>query len=120
MVSFIILALVVILASARPQTACNYKGTHYYQDDVWTDGCRYNCSCIDASIGYYRCRDLCPTYTNLPPGCTIEKQSGDCCGHPTCQDYVVDNHRPMIICGRGMRALHLQPNPHGFRRCSRV
>ncbi|XP_052816208.1 uncharacterized protein LOC128242861 isoform X2 [Mya arenaria] len=78
---------------------CDYKGTHYHQGDMWTDGCNYNCSCVDASIGYYRCRDLCPKYTNLPPGCTVEKQPGDCCGQPTCAIGQVSTIAPIVIVG---------------------
>ena len=37
---------------------CRYKGKTYVQDEVWQDGCDYNCTCDDAFTGYYRCRGL--------------------------------------------------------------
>lgn len=37
---------------------CDYKNKQYTQGQHWTDGCQYNCSCEDAAIGYYRCRNL--------------------------------------------------------------
>jgi hypothetical protein len=39
-------------------TVCEYKNKQYTQGQHWTDGCQYNCSCEDAAIGYYRCRNL--------------------------------------------------------------
>ncbi|XP_061197993.1 uncharacterized protein LOC133206079 [Saccostrea echinata] len=63
---------------------CLYKGQLYRQGEQWNDGCDYNCTCSDASRGYYVCRALCPQYTNLPQGCVIVKPSGQCCGQPQC------------------------------------
>lgn len=36
---------------------CIYKGQIYTQGQTWQDGCDYNCECIDASKGVYRCTD---------------------------------------------------------------
>ncbi|WAR11992.1 SAS-like protein [Mya arenaria] len=41
----------------------------------------------------------CPKYTNLPPGCTVEKQPGDCCGQPTCAIGQVSTIAPIVIVG---------------------
>ncbi|XP_053402495.1 cysteine-rich motor neuron 1 protein-like [Mercenaria mercenaria] len=67
-----------------PTSFCIYKSKTYNQGDVWQDGCRYNCTCEDAKIGFYRCQDLCPVWNNLPSGCTLEKKPGECCSHPNC------------------------------------
>ncbi|XP_060567789.1 mucin-2-like isoform X2 [Ruditapes philippinarum] len=56
---------------------CEYKNKQYTQGQHWTDGCQYNCSCEDAAIGYYRCRNLCPVYSQIPPGCKLVQ--GHCC-----------------------------------------
>ena len=48
--------------TARPPTTapavCQYKGQSYSQGQSWQDGCLYNCSCEDAAIGFYRCKNL--------------------------------------------------------------
>uniref|UniRef100_A0A194AMN1 Uncharacterized protein n=1 Tax=Pinctada fucata TaxID=50426 RepID=A0A194AMN1_PINFU len=64
---------------------CYYKGQLYKQGEQWRDGCDYNCTCSDASRGYYTCRALCPTWSNLPQGCTLVKPQGECCSQPKCQ-----------------------------------
>jgi hypothetical protein len=64
---------------------CDYKNKQYKQGESWSDGCQYNCTCEDASLGYYRCRNLCPQYTNLPPGCTLVTKPRKCCAAPQCQ-----------------------------------
>jgi len=37
---------------------CVYKGNQYYQDQAWTDGCDYQCSCTNAKLGTYQCEQL--------------------------------------------------------------
>jgi len=37
---------------------CLYNGEKKLQGESWLDGCKFNCSCDDASIGFYTCRDL--------------------------------------------------------------
>ncbi|XP_052233684.1 uncharacterized protein LOC127846468 isoform X4 [Dreissena polymorpha] len=78
---------------------CDYKNQHYTQGQMWTDGCSLNCTCVDAATGYYRCFDLCPKYAALPPGCTVEKKPGECCGQPTCSISNVITIKPIIIVG---------------------
>jgi len=34
---------------------CKYNGKSYNQGDTWTDGCQYNCTCVDGSTGHYSC-----------------------------------------------------------------
>lgn len=37
---------------------CVYKGNMYQQGQKWQDGCDYNCECIDAMTGHYRCTEM--------------------------------------------------------------
>lgn len=37
--------------------ACIYKGKIYQQGQTWHDGCDYDCECINAKSGQYRCSD---------------------------------------------------------------
>jgi hypothetical protein len=34
---------------------CYYKGQQYGQGAKWTDGCAYDCECLDAVTGRYQC-----------------------------------------------------------------
>ncbi|KAJ8302509.1 hypothetical protein KUTeg_018905 [Tegillarca granosa] len=63
---------------------CFYKNQLYQQGQQWEDGCDYNCTCVNAQTGYYTCRALCATWTNLPQGCTLVKPPGECCSKPSC------------------------------------
>ncbi|KAK7115067.1 hypothetical protein V1264_001009 [Littorina saxatilis] len=63
-------------------SACVYKNNVYKQGQWWQDGCQYNCTCEDASRGFYRCTDLCLTYPTLPPLCNLVKPDGECCAKP--------------------------------------
>jgi hypothetical protein len=36
---------------------CEYKGGQYQQGQRWDDGCDYNCECMDASTGRYKCTE---------------------------------------------------------------
>ncbi|XP_033755713.1 kielin/chordin-like protein [Pecten maximus] len=69
--------------------ACIYKGKIYSQGDHWTDGCEYNCTCVDETTGRYNCVNLCATFTNLPQGCTLVKKPGECCALPDCGNYTL-------------------------------
>ncbi|KAH3777351.1 hypothetical protein DPMN_178791 [Dreissena polymorpha] len=84
---------------------CDYKGQHYTQGQMWTDGCNLNCTCVDAT-GYYRCFDLCPKYTNIPPDCIVEKKPGECCGHPTCRITDLSTMKPIVIVGGTSFCVH--------------
>ncbi|KAL8559721.1 hypothetical protein ACOMHN_002254 [Nucella lapillus] len=66
-----------------PDDVCVYSGTQYHQDDTWAPECNLRCACEKATQGYYRCQDLCPKYTNVPPTCKVVRQTGACC--PTLQ-----------------------------------
>lgn len=34
---------------------CHYKGATYQEGETWTDGCDYECECIDGQTGRYTC-----------------------------------------------------------------
>ena len=36
---------------------CVYNGKSYAQGQRWQDGCQYDCECLDAMTGQYRCTD---------------------------------------------------------------
>lgn len=77
---------------------CLYKGKSYTQGQTWQDACQYNCSCDDASIGYYRCKNLCPDYQQLPPDCKLVTVQGQCCPRLDCSITVdVSTNPPIII-----------------------
>ncbi|XP_076111939.1 uncharacterized protein LOC143080127 isoform X2 [Mytilus galloprovincialis] len=64
---------------------CVYKGKQYYQDQSWTDGCDYQCTCTDSKTGLYQCEQLCPSYSVLPQICHLEQTPGQCCKKPVCE-----------------------------------
>ncbi|XP_052786256.1 cell death abnormality protein 1-like, partial [Mya arenaria] len=64
---------------------CYYNGKSYTQGQTWDDGCMYECTCDDATMGKYSCYNKCPIYYNMPPQCTLVKKSGGCCLEPVCQ-----------------------------------
>lgn len=37
---------------------CVYRQKKYVQGQSWADGQDYHCSCIDASIGEYKCTEM--------------------------------------------------------------
>ncbi|KAH3867360.1 uncharacterized protein LOC127867513 [Dreissena polymorpha] len=63
---------------------CHYKGKVYHQGQTWDEGCDFRCTCEDERTGRYVCQDICPTYINVPQGCTMQKTAGECCEHPVC------------------------------------
>lgn len=36
---------------------CVYKGTTYTLGQKWSDGCKYNCECVDGNTGRYVCKE---------------------------------------------------------------
>lgn len=34
---------------------CRYKGITYHRGETWTDGCDYDCECVDGHTGRYSC-----------------------------------------------------------------
>ncbi|CAG2215165.1 unnamed protein product [Mytilus edulis] len=64
---------------------CVFNREVYSQDDKWQVGCDTECVCDDGLYGYYRCYNICPTYSNLPSGCSEIKKSGDCCPTIVCK-----------------------------------
>lgn len=41
----------------------------------------------------------CPQYTNLPPGCKLQKPAGDCCASPDCGSQLVSTIKPVVFVG---------------------
>ncbi|XP_060081054.1 uncharacterized protein LOC132560404 [Ylistrum balloti] len=64
---------------------CAYKGKQYFERQTWKDGCSYQCTCVDASTGHYRCEQLCPAYNALPSYCNLVQTPGQCCQQPVCE-----------------------------------
>ncbi|OWF53570.1 Cartilage matrix protein [Mizuhopecten yessoensis] len=66
-------------------TWCEYKGARYGQDEKWYDGCGYECECVVASTGKFKCVERCRRYLNLPAQCRLVKDpSNPCCKAPEC------------------------------------
>ncbi|GFR69731.1 collagen alpha-4(VI) chain [Elysia marginata] len=59
-------------------------GREFNPGQSWTQGCDYNCTCLDGRSGYYECVPICPTYSKLPSNCRLEKAG--CCNVPKCTD----------------------------------
>ncbi|XP_060566386.1 uncharacterized protein LOC132725302 [Ruditapes philippinarum] len=71
---------------------CYYKGNTYKQDEKWRDSCEYECTCVEANRGYYRCSSLCYTW-NLPDKCHLDPPAaGKCCKTPSCPGGYVINY----------------------------
>lgn len=64
--------------------ACSYKGRKYKTGESWTDGCAYECSCLDAQRGMFSCWNRCPVYYKLPPQCKLLNIGNNCCKEPVC------------------------------------
>ncbi|XP_076470008.1 uncharacterized protein LOC143300296 [Babylonia areolata] len=68
-----------------PTGYCEYKGGRYTTGQKWTDGCDYNCECVDQATGMYRCTQKCPPHPNIPPYCVMVSDPNDaCCETPYC------------------------------------
>ncbi|KAH9515717.1 hypothetical protein Btru_011809 [Bulinus truncatus] len=67
-----------------PDDKCIYNGVQYKAGDVWEPDCEHQCTCDTQYYGYYRCWSRCPTYTQIPTGCKLEKLASDCCSHISC------------------------------------
>ncbi|KAJ8302981.1 LOW QUALITY PROTEIN: hypothetical protein KUTeg_019377 [Tegillarca granosa] len=69
----------------NPNPVCVYKGVSYQQGAKWQDGCDYNCECIDANTGKYKCTERCQRFVNLPSNCRLEADLNDvCCKRSVC------------------------------------
>ncbi|KAL4223333.1 hypothetical protein ACF0H5_016804 [Mactra antiquata] len=63
---------------------CFYKGEYYTGN--WTDGCDFNCTCINSETGHYKCTTRCPTFREIPSGCVLALPPGEeCCKQPDCR-----------------------------------
>ncbi|KAL4236284.1 hypothetical protein ACF0H5_004671 [Mactra antiquata] len=74
----------VHITTAPTTGGCQYMGKVYHTGESWDHGCRYQCTCLDGTIDKYSCKDLCPTYLNVPNVCKMVTSNGDCCPHPDC------------------------------------
>ena len=64
---------------------CVYNGKSYTQGQRWQDGCQYDCVCVDAMSGNFKCTDRCPRYPNLPATChLVYDPTNPCCKKPEC------------------------------------
>ena len=59
---------------------CIYKSKIYQQGQKWQDGCEYNCTCEDATTGFYRCKDL-----------WVNRQLKYCAFHIQLSHFLVNN-----------------------------
>ncbi|WAR11991.1 CO6A5-like protein, partial [Mya arenaria] len=73
------------LPKPGPSDRCVFGGKLYEQGNTWNTSCDTQCTCENAIYGYYRCVNTCPTYNNIPKGCTLVKAAGDCCSTVQCQ-----------------------------------
>ncbi|XP_046570033.1 uncharacterized protein LOC124278355 [Haliotis rubra] len=68
-----------------PKDVCVYKGKQYAQGAKWQDGCLYNCECLDAHAGKYKCTEQCPKFAQIPPQCRLVRDIyNPCCQTPVC------------------------------------
>ncbi|XP_046585152.1 uncharacterized protein LOC124292144 [Haliotis rubra] len=72
------------LTKPGPNDVCIYDGNTYHQGEAWRVSCDLECVCEQATFGYYRCSNKCPTYNNIPNGCYTKKKAGDCCETVVC------------------------------------
>ncbi|KAJ8302730.1 LOW QUALITY PROTEIN: hypothetical protein KUTeg_019126 [Tegillarca granosa] len=61
----------------------------FIDDEAWNDACDYKCTCVDASRGFYRCKDRCVNW-NLPMQfCHLDPPlPGTCCKRPICPPFI--------------------------------
>ncbi|GFO23767.1 collagen alpha-4(vi) chain, partial [Plakobranchus ocellatus] len=89
-----------------PQPGCMYKGQLYRQTDQWSDGCDWNCECLDENSGLFNCTSRCPAhyFNNLPQQCVLVEDPKDaCCSIPYC-DFIhptpFPNGLPTLVPGQ--------------------
>ncbi|WAR12949.1 SAS-like protein [Mya arenaria] len=88
---------------------CLYKGQVYAQGATWQDGCDFECECVDASKGMYRCNERCTRIASVPTGCTFAQDPNDACCQKlrcdaaaqlgTCMDNVNCASYGTYVCG---------------------
>ena len=64
---------------------CEHDGVKYLQGQVWSQGCEFECICVDASTGFYACQSKCSQYPSLPSSCKLVRPPGECCEKPDCE-----------------------------------
>ncbi|GFR69726.1 collagen alpha-6(VI) chain [Elysia marginata] len=94
------------------RTFCEYKGTRYNQNEKWTDGCQFDCECVQALVGKYECLEKCARYVNLPAGCRLVKDpSNPCCEIPDCPAVPPQQASTTVAPGPGVTTV--SPRPGG-------
>ncbi|KAJ8302469.1 hypothetical protein KUTeg_018865 [Tegillarca granosa] len=67
---------------------CVYNGVYYKQGQMWDDGCKRRCQCMDVATGRYSCSQRCPSFESLPNNCKLVTDQNDpCCLVPDCNTY---------------------------------
>ncbi|XP_064622049.1 uncharacterized protein LOC135484473 [Lineus longissimus] len=67
-----------------PESFCSFGGNAYKQGETWEDGCKKNCTCVNAVTNAMLCKDRCPTW-NLGPDCVSQQVSNECCERVFCR-----------------------------------
>ncbi|XP_078338507.1 uncharacterized protein LOC111134355 isoform X1 [Crassostrea virginica] len=77
---------------------CLYNGQVYTQGQMWDDGCKFTCTCLNAGTGDYKCREKCPSYQNLASTCVMVTDTNDpCCMVPKCGFDVSTGQIPVPV-----------------------
>ncbi|XP_071091876.1 uncharacterized protein [Haliotis cracherodii] len=107
------------LSKPGPNDVCFYQGKPYHQDEAWSISCDVDCVCEQATFGYYRCSNKCPSYINIPNGCYTKKKTGDCCETVVCDrgSFVpsttnlksIGNGGGIIVTGLGGSQINVPP-----------
>ena len=71
--------------SKEVNETCVHNNKRYQQGQVWSVGCEFECTCDDATTGFYTCRSKCAKYDSLPSNCKLVRPPGDCCEQPQCE-----------------------------------
>ena len=72
-------------ASKEVNETCIHNNKRYRQGQIWSDGCEFECICVDAAIGFYACQSKCAKYDSLPSNCKLVRPPGECCEQPECE-----------------------------------
>ncbi|XP_052061712.1 uncharacterized protein LOC127701787 [Mytilus californianus] len=77
-----------VLPTIYSDLPCYFNGRYYGLGDTWIIDCKYKCECIQANLGFRRCKELCYKW-DLPSQCTLnEPAPGKCCKTPKCPPMI--------------------------------
>ena len=71
--------------SKEVNETCVHNNKRYRQGQIWSDGCEFECICVDAATGFYTCQSKCAKYVSLPSNCKLVRPPGECCERPQCE-----------------------------------